>query len=88
MAALSDLRVIDLSANVAGPFCTKLFADFGDDVVKVESADNVDEARTLGPLPDRNEHAEASGMFLYFNTNKRGVTLNLGTEQGRILFGD
>ena len=48
MSALSDLRVIDLSTNIAGPFCTKLFADFGADVVKVESTEQVDEARVLG----------------------------------------
>ena len=86
MSALSDLRVIDLSTGVAGPFCTKLFADFGADVVKVESTEKVDEARTLGPFPDDSGNAEASGMFLYLNTNKRSVTLNLGTEQGKNLF--
>ena len=36
-AALSDLRILDLSNHVAGPFCTKLFADFGADVIKVEA---------------------------------------------------
>ena len=86
MAALSDLRIIDLSTNVAGPFCTKLFADYGADVIKVESTEEVDEARTLGPFPSKDENAEASGMFLYLNTNKRGITLNLGSEQGKILF--
>ena len=85
MGALSDLRVIDLSTNVAGPFCTKLFADFGADVIKIESTDEVDEARTLGPFPSENENPETSGMFLYLNTNKRSVTLNLSSEQGKIL---
>ena len=85
MGALSDLRVIDLSTNVAGPFCTKLFADFGADVVKVESTDRVDEARTLGPFPNEDGDAEASGMFLYLNTNKRGITLNLQSQQGAAL---
>jgi len=84
--ALSDLRVIDLSTNVAGPFCTKLFADFGADVVKVESTEKLDEARTLGPFPSGDENAEASGMFLYLNANKRSVTLNLGSETGKDLF--
>ena len=86
MAALSDLRIIDLSTNVAGPFCTKLFADYGADVIKVESTEAVDEARTLGPFPSEDENAEASGMFLYLNANKRGITLNLGSERGKILF--
>ena len=85
MAALSDLRIIDLSTNVTGPFCTKLFADYGADVVKVESTDGVDEARTIGPFSSEDENPEASGMFLYLNTNKRSVTLNLGSEQ-KILF--
>lgn len=87
MAALSDLRIIDLSTNVTGPFCTKLFADYGADVVKVESTDEVDEARTLGPFSSEDENPEASGMFLYLNTNKRSVTLNLGSERKKYCFG-
>jgi crotonobetainyl-CoA:carnitine CoA-transferase CaiB-like acyl-CoA transferase len=85
VTALSDLRLIDLSTNIAGPFCTKLFADFGADVVKVESTDQVDEARALGPFSGADENPEASGMFLYLNTNKRSVTLNLDSEQGKTL---
>jgi len=81
-SALADLRVIDLSTNVAGPFCTKLFADFGADVIKVESTDQVDESRTLGPFPNENGNAETSGMYLYLHTNKRGITLNLESQQG------
>jgi len=82
MSALSDLRVIDLSANVAGPLCTKMFADFGADVIKVESPLGNDEARDLGPFGDEELKFEGSGMFLYLNTNKRGITLNLESQQG------
>jgi crotonobetainyl-CoA:carnitine CoA-transferase CaiB-like acyl-CoA transferase len=82
MGALTDLRVIDLSSNVAGPLCTKLFADFGADVIKVESPLGDDQARRLGPFSDDEENPETSGMFLYLNSNKRGITLNLGSQQG------
>ena len=75
MSALSDLRVIDLSTDVAGPFCAKLFADFGADVIKVEPPQTGDEGNP----------AESSGIFLYLNTNKRGVTLNLDSQQGLFL---
>ena len=83
MGALTDLRVIDLSTNVAGPFCTKLFADFGADVIKVESTDQVDESRTLGPFPNENGNAETSGMFLYLNANKRSVRYPLKNRAGQ-----
>lgn len=85
MTALSDLRVLDLSTHVAGPFCTKLFADFGADVIKVEPPRRGDEARRLGPFPDNTPNPEASGLFLYLNTNKRSITLNLDTPTGRDL---
>ena len=52
MSALSDLRVIDFSTNIAGPFCAKLFADFGADVIKIEPPVEGDEARRLGPFPE------------------------------------
>ena len=85
MAALSDLRVIDLSSNVAGPLCTKMFADFGADVIKVESPLGSDESRDLGPFADEEDKFETSGMYLYLNTNKRGITLDLDSHQGSSL---
>ena len=83
--ALSDLRVLDLSNDIAGAFCSKLFADFGADVTKVEPPSG-DPARSLGPFPDGNADPNASGMFIYLNANKRGVTLDLESEDGRARF--
>ena len=81
--ALSDIRVVDLSTGVAGPFCTKLFADFGADVIKVESPVVGDESRSLGPFRVGSSNTEAGGAFQYLNTNKRGVTLDLESEADR-----
>jgi crotonobetainyl-CoA:carnitine CoA-transferase CaiB-like acyl-CoA transferase len=79
---LSDLRVIDLTHGIAGPYCTKLLADFGADVIKVERTDSGDYARTLGPYPQDVPHQEKSGLFLFLNTNKRGITLDLKAFTG------
>ena len=83
MTAFSDIRVIDLSTGVAGPFCSKLFADFGADVIKIEPPITGDESRRLGPFPDDDDDPEASGMFQYLNTNKQSVTLDVTTPAGR-----
>ncbi len=83
MTALSDLRVLDLSQHLAGPFCTKLFADFGADVIKVEPPGQGDSARQLGPFPNGESNPDASGVFLYLNTNKRSVTLDVTSTTGR-----
>ena len=87
MTALSDLRVVDLSvgvdAGVAGAFCAKMFADFGADVIKVEPPDG-DPARKLGPFPRDNPDADTGGMFRYLNTNKRGVTIDLESDDGLV----
>ena len=87
MSALSDLRVVDLSTGVAGPFCSKMFADFGADVIKVEPPDG-DDSRALGPFPDNRPDPESSGMFIYLNRNKRGVTLDIESDRGRTLAAD
>ena len=81
--ALSDIRVLDLTHGIAGPYSTKMLADYGADVIKVERPDGGDFARRLGPFPDDVPHAEKSGLFLMLNLNKRGVTLNLKTSTGR-----
>lgn len=86
-AALSDLRVVDLSNGIAGAFCSKMFADFGADVIKVEPPSG-DPTRSLGPFPGSNSDPEASGMFIYLNSNKRGITLSLESEPGRRLAAD
>jgi crotonobetainyl-CoA:carnitine CoA-transferase CaiB-like acyl-CoA transferase len=86
-APLSHLKVIDFSRFAAGPYCAKLLADFGADVVKVEQPGSGDDARTITVANAGDAEAgEKSPLFLYVNSNKRGVTLNLELEQGREIF--
>lgn len=84
--ALSGLKVLDLSQYVAGPYCTKLMADLGAEVIKIEEPGVGDSARTLPPFFEDTPHPERSGLFLYLNTNKLGITLKLDTEAGREIF--
>jgi len=83
--ALSGIRVLDFTYHIAGPYCTKLLADFGAEVLKVEPPGGGDVSRRLGPFLNDEPNPEASGMFLYLNTNKQSVTLNLETEAGRTM---
>ncbi|MBI2887779.1 MAG: CoA transferase [Chloroflexi bacterium] len=83
-SALSDIRVVDLSQTIPGPFCTKLLADFGAEVIKVEPPEG-DPSRAMGPFPGDIPHPEKSGLFLHLNTNKKGITLSLQTDTGRKL---
>jgi crotonobetainyl-CoA:carnitine CoA-transferase CaiB-like acyl-CoA transferase len=83
--ALQGYKVIDFGQMVSAPFCAKLFSDFGADVIKVESPDG-DAARHTGPFPNDEPHLEKSGLFFINNTNKRGVTCDVATEEGRALF--
>jgi crotonobetainyl-CoA:carnitine CoA-transferase CaiB-like acyl-CoA transferase len=85
-AALADLTVLDLTHYIAGPYCTKLLADYGADVIKIERPDGGDPARRYGPFPHDEPDPEKSALFLHLNTNKRGITLNLKTSAGRDLF--
>lgn len=79
--ALSDLRVIDLSQGVAGPYAAKLLADFGADVLKVEPPEG-DYARRLGPFPNDTPDPNRSGLFLHLNTGKRSLTLDVSSRSG------
>ena len=81
--ALSNIKVLDFTQYIAGPYCTKLLADYGADVIKVERPRTGDGARRLGPFPNGEPHPEKSGTFLHLNTNKRSVTLDLKTPQGQ-----
>ena len=80
--ALEGLKVVDLTHHIAGPYCTKLLACCGADVVKIERPDGGDPARTMEPFLKDEIDPEKSGFFLYLNTGKKSVTLNLKTESG------
>jgi len=82
---LAGIRVLDLSRWVAGEFATKLFADFGADVIKVEKPGEGSYTRHWGPFPGDRPDPEASALYLHLNTNKRGITLDLHSGEDRAL---
>ena len=81
---LPSYRILDLAGG-PGVFCAKLLADYGADVIKVEPPSG-DYGRSKGPFLDDVPHPERSMYFLYYNTNKSSITLNLETELGRAIF--
>ena len=81
---LTGLRILELS-DEKGQFCGKLFGDLGADVIKIEPPDG-ERNRHVGPFLDDIPHPERSLSFWYYNTSKRGITLNLQTADGRALF--
>jgi len=81
---LNGLRVLEL-ANETGQYCGKLLGDLGADVVKIEPLGG-EFCRHIGPFLDDIPHPERSLSFWYYNTSKRGITLNLETADGRNLF--
>lgn len=86
--ALKGLKVIDLSWHIAGPYCTKLLADLGAEVIKVEQPEKGDPSRLEGPFPNDTPNPDASGLFGYLNNNKKGITLNLKSKRGIEIFKD
>ena len=86
MLAMEGVRVLDLTQGMDGPYCTKLLADHGAEVIKIEPPLVGDSSRRLGPFPQDAPHQEKSGQFLFFNTNKKSVTLDLQNSAGRGLF--
>ncbi|MBI4640632.1 MAG: CoA transferase [Candidatus Tectomicrobia bacterium] len=82
--ALAGYRVLDLT-DEKGLFCAKLLADLGADTIKIERPGG-DPTRNIGPFVGNHPHPEKSLYFLYMNTNKRGITLNLNMPSGQVLF--
>ncbi len=79
---LADIRIIDLTQYLAGPFCTMLLADLGADVIKVEPPGG-DPTRKMGPLPPDSKGCDYGGYFASVNRNKRSVVLDLKNETDR-----
>ena len=80
--ALSGVKVLDLSEDIAGSFCARLMADYGADVLKLEPPGGAS-LRRMGPFHHDDPHPEKSLFFLLLNLNKKGATLNLTTDTGQ-----
>lgn len=79
---LAGLRVVELGEGTAGPYAAKLLADLGAETVKIERPEG-DSSRLRGPFPDDRSDPEASGLFVYLNSNKRGVVIDPADPAGR-----
>jgi crotonobetainyl-CoA:carnitine CoA-transferase CaiB-like acyl-CoA transferase len=82
---LSDVRVLDLTQALAGPYCTMLLADLGADVIKIEPPTG-DMSRAMGPHPADRSGCDYGGYFASVNRNKRSVVLDIKTDAGRDTF--
>jgi len=83
---LDEVRVLDLTQGSAGPACTKLLADWGADVIKIERPVDGDAARSWPPFVADQPGPDRSLDFLYLNGNKRSITLNLKAPEARSPF--
>ncbi len=75
---LSNIKVIDLTRMLAGPFCTMLLGDMGAEIIKIETPGKGDAARALGVVKDG-----LSWYFAAYNRNKKSITLNLRSKEGK-----
>ncbi|MFN8626174.1 MAG: CoA transferase [Candidatus Binatia bacterium] len=82
-SALANLRVVEIGQGVSGPYCGKLLADLGADVVKVESPMTGDPLRRAGSFPDDVPDRSAGGLFRYLNANKRSIECAPGSVAGK-----
>ncbi len=80
---LSGIRVLDLGSGISGPWCAKILADYGAEVIKVEPPGSGDATRRMGPFAGDDPDPEKSLTFLYLNTNKKGITLDPSSATGR-----
>lgn len=80
---LEGVKVVDFSHYFAGPYCTKLLATLGAEVIKIERPGAGDPVRAIPPFANRRLAGESGAWFLYLNTSKKSVTLNLKSEKGQ-----
>lgn len=81
MGMLDGVRVVDLSRILAGPFAAMMLGDLGADVIKVEQPGTGDDTRTMGPP----WYGDDSAYFMGMNRNKRSITVDLRTDDGRAI---
>ena len=81
---LEGVKVLDMTRVLAGPYCCMMLADMGADVIKIEVPGRGDDSRHNAPIVEGGE----SAYFMNLNRNKRGITLNLKTEEGKQILRD
>jgi CoA:oxalate CoA-transferase len=80
---LEGVKVVDLTHYRSGPYCTKLLATLGAEVIKIERPGSGDPARSIGPFAGGTPNRETGAWFLYLNTSKKSLTLDLNSREGR-----
>ena len=78
MGALSDIKILDLTRVLAGPYATMVLADLGAEIIKIEQPGKGDDSRAYGPYKNGE-----SAYFMSLNRNKESITLNLKTPDGK-----
>ncbi|MDD4859369.1 MAG: CoA transferase [Dehalococcoidales bacterium] len=84
--SLKDVRIIEYGSMICVPYCSKMLADLGAEVIKIEKPIDGDMARRRAPFANDVPGKERSGFFIYINSNKIGVTLNLEKATGQEIF--
>lgn len=84
--ALSGYKILDVTHYMAGPYCTKLLAMYGAEVIKVEKPETGDAVRRLGPFVGDDPHIEKSVHHLFLNAGKKSISLNLKAPTGVEIF--
>src|SRR5262249_37801081 len=85
---LDGLKVLDLGILAAGPYCAKLMADAGADVIHVERPGRGDPRRAPGPFAPDDTERQLSATFAFLNANKRSVTLDFTHREGAAVLWD
>ena len=83
---LDGVRILEWGEFVSGPWTSRLLADMGADVIKIEQPGVGDSSRRAGPFPEDIPDGEKSGLYLYLNWNKRSMALDLHRPEGRAVF--
>src|ERR1700759_3382013 len=85
---LKDVKILDFMWVLAGPGITRMMADYGATVVRIESTGRTDPTRTVGPFQDNKTGAESSALWGNNNAGKYGITLDLSTAGARSIVMD
>jgi CoA:oxalate CoA-transferase len=80
--SLEDIRILDFTLMLAGPFATMMLGDYGAEIIKIEQPGKGDNTRNIGPFASHDTKHKAGGFFLSISRNKKSVTINLKHPKG------